>query len=71
MSLIKSTAAVWTYDISLETMRALIAQDLHVPANELTVDYVLGDIGPSDPMDRFPTPRGVVSIKVYHKQVSK
>ncbi len=71
MSLIKQQSVTWTYDISLDTVRELIAKDLNVPADELTVNYVEGDVGPGDPMDRYPAPRGIVGVKVYHKQERK
>lgn len=71
MSLIKQQSVTWTYDISLDTVRELIAKDLNVPADELTVNYIEGDVGPGDPMDRFLPPRGIVGIKVYHKQACK
>lgn len=41
------------------------------PADELTVNYIEGDVGPGDPMDRYPAPRGIIGIKVYHKQERK
>lgn len=67
MSSIKMSSAVFTYDVSLEVMKDLIAKDLNVPAGDITVEYVIGDLGPRDPMDRFDPPRGVVSIKVQHQ----
>jgi hypothetical protein len=66
MSLIQQTTTVKNYDVSLDTMKQLIAADLGVPAEEINVTYVEGDVGPGDPMDRFPAPRGVVRIRVTH-----
>lgn len=66
MSLIKETTTVKNYTVSLETMAQLIAADLEVPVDEITVTYVEGDTGPGDPMDRYPAPRGIVSIRVTH-----
>lgn len=56
-----------TYAIDTSTITRLIAHDLGIPAKQLTVEYIIGDLGPSDPMDRFDPPRGVVGIKVTHK----
>lgn len=67
MSNIKMSSAVFTYDVSLDVMKDLIAKDLNVPADDITVEYVIGDLGPCDPMDRFDPPRGVVGIKVRHQ----
>lgn len=64
MSRIVQQNTITTYTIGLDTMRDLIAEDLKVPAEELVVEYVIGDTGPGDPMDRYPAPRGVVGIKV-------
>lgn len=66
MSLIKAHSAQYNYYISLDTMKEMIANNLGVPAEEITVQYVEGDTGPGDPMDRYPTPRGIVNIKVVH-----
>ncbi len=71
MSLIQQTTTVKNYTVSLDTMQQLIAQDLGVPPEEITVTYVEGDVGPGDPMDRFPAPRGVVSIRVTHTTKAK
>lgn len=66
MSLIKQASVQRHYDLSLDTMKQLIANDLGVPVGELSVQYVEGDVGPGDPMDRYPAPRGIVGIKVTH-----
>ncbi len=66
MSIITSSNIVKTFDVSLYAMKQLIAKDLNIPVEELTVCYVIGDIGPSDPMDRFPATRGVIGVKVTH-----
>lgn len=66
MSIIHKAATIRNFDVSLDTMKQLIANDLEVPVEEITVTYVEGDTGPGDPMDRFPAPRGIVGIKVTH-----
>ena len=66
MSIIKQTTTVKNFDVSLDTMKELIAADLEVPSDEIIVTYVEGDVGPGDPMDRYPAPRGVVKIRVTH-----
>jgi hypothetical protein len=53
-----------TYEFSLDDMRALIANDLGVDLNKVTVTYAMGQTGPGDPMDRYPAPRGVVGVLV-------
>jgi hypothetical protein len=62
MGVLKTTKR--EYEFSLENMKQLIAADIGVSTSEVHVDYVMGDIGLGDPMDRYPTPQGVVSIKV-------
>lgn len=62
MAILKASKQI--YEFSLDDMKALIASDLGVPASAINVSYVEGDVGPSDPMDRFPTPRGIVSVSV-------
>lgn len=54
-----------TYELTLDQMKDVImdALGLDEPSN-VSVTYVEGDVGLGDPMDRFPAPRGVVSIKV-------
>lgn len=71
MSLIKKSQTNVTYTISTDAMRELIARDIGVPVDEITVEYVIGNLGPEDPMDRFDPPRGVVGIKVHHKAEHK
>lgn len=67
MSNIKLSSATFTYDVPLQAIRDLLAKDLNVPADELTVEYVIGDVGLVDLMDRYNPPRGVVGIKVQHR----
>ena len=66
VTVIKYHELTWTYDVSLDAMKELIAKDLGVPVSEVSVEYVIGDIGPGDPMDRYPAPRGVTGVKVHH-----
>lgn len=53
------------YEFTLDNMVQLIAADLNVRPEQVTVDYVIGDTGPGDPMDRYPAPRGVVGVRVW------
>ena len=66
MGVITETNTVKNFEVSLDTMKQLIANDLEVPVDEITVTYVEGDVGPGDPMDRYPAPRGIVKIRVTH-----
>lgn len=66
MSIIQQTTTVRNYEVSLDAMKQLIANDLGVPADELNVTYVEGNVGLGDPMDRYPAPRGIVGIRVTH-----
>ena len=66
MSIIQQTTTVKKFEVSLDTMKQLIANDLEVPVDEITVTYVEGNVGPGDPMDSYPDPRGIVSIRVTH-----
>jgi len=65
-SILKATTTTQTYHISTDTIKTMIANDLDVDPSEIDVNYVMGDIGHGDPMDRFPAPRGVVEIKVTY-----
>ncbi len=67
MAVLKSK--VTEYEFSLEDMTLLVAQDLNVPPENVTVTYVEGNTGPGDPMDRFPAPRGIVKIRVSVKNL--
>jgi len=66
MSILKSgkDRTVVHYEFTLDQMKALIASDLGVSTDKVSLQYVEGDIGYGDPMDRFPSPRGVVGIRV-------
>jgi len=53
-----------TYEVSLETIKNMIADDLGVKPEEITIYYVMGDDGD----DRFgPVSRSVKKVKVIHK----
>lgn len=62
MAILKSKST--EYEFSLADMVNLVAADLGVDAKNVTVSYVEGDVGPGDPMDRYPAPRGIVKIRV-------
>lgn len=53
MGIIKDNPdVVKTYQISIEQLKQLIATDLNVPVNEISITSVDRDV--SDPMDRYP-----------------
>jgi ribosomal protein S24E len=56
-----------TYEFSLEQMKQLIAADLNVDPNRVTVRYVLQEVG-ADPMDRFPGRTEVTRVEVSVKK---
>ena len=58
------TASTQTYEFTLDEMKKLIASDLGVNSSSINVEYKIGDVGPGDPMDRYPAPQGVVGVKV-------
>lgn len=62
MAILKASKQI--YEFTLDDMKALIASDLGVPASSVSVNYVEGDVGLGDPMDRYPAPRGIVGITV-------
>lgn len=51
------------YEFSPDDIKTLIAQDLNVPVDTVTVDYVIQEVG-GDPMDRFPGTDTVTKIRV-------
>ncbi len=60
----KMMASTMTYEFTLDNVRTMIAENLLVPPEKIKVEYVMGDIGLGDPLDRCPAPRGVVKIRV-------
>ena len=58
---------VSTYEFSLEQMKLLIAADLNVDPNRVTVTYVMQEVG-GDPMDRFPGHKQVTRVEVSVKK---
>ena len=65
MSIIKKTTTV-TYDISLDTMKKMIATDLDVPIDEIHVEYLQDKNDEMDVYDRHHKPKGVIGIRVTH-----
>lgn len=63
----ENSATVVTYDVTLEQMKNLIARDLNVSSDDITVNYVVEEIG-GDFMDRFPGTKQVTKIKVTYKK---
>ena len=57
---------VLTYEFGLDEMKALIAQDLRVNVDRVTVEYVIQEVG-GDPMDRFPGHKQVTGVRVTVK----
>lgn len=62
MAILKASKQI--YEFSLPEIKALIANDIGVPVDRVSVEYVQGDLGLGDPLDRHPAPRGVVKIRV-------
>jgi hypothetical protein len=52
-----------TYEFGLDQMKELIAADLQVHVDCVTVRYVIQEVG-GDPMDRFPGRDQVTKIEV-------
>jgi hypothetical protein len=52
-----------TYAYSLDEVRKLIASDIDVPGEFVTVEYVIREVG-GDPMDRYPGTNEVIEVKV-------
>lgn len=57
---------VLTYEFDLDTMKKLIAEDLKVSVDRVTVEYVIQEVG-GDPMDRFPGHKQVTGVRVTVK----
>lgn len=70
MSVIKKTTTA-TYDISLDTMKEMIAADLGVPASEIQVEYLQQNNDDLDVYDRHHKPKGIIGVKVTHSKVVK
>ena len=66
MSIVR-TSNVVTYDVSLNAVRDLIAKDLGVKVEAVSVRYVIEEVG-GDPMDRFPGHNEVTKLEVTVKQ---
>lgn len=63
MSLIEAGQTSTTYTISTDLIKQMIANDLDVDIEKLSVRFVIGDVGLGDPMDRYPAPRGLTHIE--------
>lgn len=70
MSVLKGgkNSTIVHYEFTPDQIKALIASDLGVSGDKVFVQYVEGDIGYGDPLDRYPAPRGVVKISVTVKE---
>jgi hypothetical protein len=60
-------ASTQTYEFSPHDIRMLIAADLEVPFEQVTVVYDIQEIS-SDPFDRFPGVNHVTKIRVTVNQ---
>jgi len=69
MSIIKdkNSNTVVTYDITLEQMAMLIANDLGVNVDDITVYYDIREVG-GDFLDRYPGTNTVTNIRVTYKK---
>lgn len=54
------------YEFTPEDLRALIANDLYEDKCDITVEYVIQEVG-GDPMDRYSGTKQVTKIKVTVK----
>ena len=63
MSILKDSfkAQQTTYEFSPEQIKLLVALDLGVASERVSVDYVIQEVG-GDPLDRY---RGTVSVPRY------
>jgi hypothetical protein len=52
-----------TYDVELETIREIIAEKLEVPPKQVTVKYIIQEVG-GDYLDRSPGTPQVTKIQV-------
>ena len=52
-----------TYEFNLDAIKNMIASDLGVEVEKITVSYVIQQIG-TDPMDRYPGKHQVTKIRV-------
>jgi hypothetical protein len=64
MAILKSK--ILTYEFGLDEMKALIASDLKVHVDRVSVEYVIQEVG-GDPMDRFPGHKQVTGVRVTVK----
>ena len=73
MSILLNPATLATmvvaYEFDPAMLKKLIAKDLVVPEDQVTVDYVISEVG-GDPLDRFPGRPAVTSIHVTIKRPS-
>lgn len=68
MSILKDSfkAQQTTYEFSLEQINLLVALDLGVASEQVSVEYVIQEVG-GDPMDRYPGTKQVTKIRVIVK----
>lgn len=63
MGLIGLTTSKVSYEVSLEEMKRVLANELGCTINQLSVEYVIREVG-ADPMDRFPGRNEVVMVRL-------
>lgn len=68
MSILKDSfkAQQTTYEFSTEQINFLVALDLGVASERVSVEYVIQEVG-GDPMDRYPGVKQVTKIRVTVK----
>lgn len=68
MSILKDSlkSVQTTYEFRLDQIKMLIALDLGVASDKVTVDYVIEEVG-ADPMDRYRGTDKVTKIRVTVK----
>jgi hypothetical protein len=59
--ILKSSSTVYEFD--LPSMKKLIAADLGVRLEQVSVEYVIQEVG-GDPMDRYPGRSAVTQVRV-------
>jgi hypothetical protein len=60
----KMIASFVSYEFTPDDIKLMIAENLEVSPEKVRVEYVQGDIGRGDPLDRYPAPTGIVKIRV-------
>ncbi len=60
----KMIASTVSYEFTPDDIKLMIAENLEISPEKVRVEYVQGDIGLGDSLDRYPAPTGIVKIRV-------